>query len=127
MWRRDTFDPDTIGRELGWAPRRRGLALGGARDRPLSRGLGARGDVVVEGRFARDEAFGATLAALRAPAPVFASRDETGTLGGAALLATWPRAAVPPPLIRLRPDESFVARLREHRARWRERVGGAPG
>jgi len=56
--------------------------------------LGASGDVILEGPMARNETLAATLAALRAPAPVFASADPTGTTRGAALLARWdaPRA-----------------------------------
>jgi L-fuculokinase len=63
--------------------------------------LGARGDVIVEGPFARDEAFCAELASLRAPQPVFRSDDATGTLGGARLLASWPEAGIPPRLTRV--------------------------
>jgi L-fuculokinase len=57
--------------------------------------LGAAGDVIVEGPFARDRAYCEALAALRKPQPVFASADATGTIAGALRLLTWPDA---PPL-----------------------------
>jgi L-fuculokinase len=60
--------------------------------------LGARGDVIVEGPFARADAYGESLAALLAPQPVFRSDDATGTLAGALRLATWPVAKTSPRL-----------------------------
>ncbi len=52
--------------------------------------IGARGDVIVEGPFARNEAFARVLALLRPAQRVLRSRDETGTLGGA--FALWRHA-----------------------------------
>jgi len=49
--------------------------------------LAARGDVIVEGRFASNAAFISALAALRAPQPVFRSRGETGSIHGALMLS----------------------------------------
>lgn len=86
--------------------------------------VGARGDVIVEGRFARDDAYVATLSALRAPDALRVSADETGTLAGAALLARWPDAALAAGPTVVAPDASAVPRLREHREEWRARCGG---
>jgi sugar (pentulose or hexulose) kinase len=52
--------------------------------------LGARGDIVVEGRFARNEAYCATLAGLRPQQRVGVAGDETGTVVGAAILTGLP-------------------------------------
>jgi len=49
--------------------------------------IGARGDLIVEGRFSKNDAFCRELSALRPAQPVVRSADETGTLGGA--LALW--------------------------------------
>ncbi|MEX2208626.1 MAG: FGGY family carbohydrate kinase [Myxococcota bacterium] len=54
--------------------------------------LGATGDVIVEGPFARDRAYCEALAGLRKPQPVFASADATGTIAGALRLVSWPDA-----------------------------------
>jgi L-fuculokinase len=53
--------------------------------------LEATGDIIVEGRFASNEAFTSALAALRAPQPVFRSLGETGSLHGAVLLSLFAR------------------------------------
>jgi sugar (pentulose or hexulose) kinase len=58
--------------------------------------LGAQGPVIVEGPFAANRAYCAALAGLRAPRPVLASPDASGTAAGAALLAAWPAQAPPP-------------------------------
>ena len=57
--------------------------------------LGARGDVIVEGRFAANEAFTSILAALRAPECVLRSSDQIGTLRGAAALSILARGLKP--------------------------------
>lgn len=80
--------------------------------------VGASGDAVVEGRFARNPAYTTVLAALRAPGAVLRSDDETGTLRGAAILARWPIQPEPPPLTRCTP--SAAAPLSDYRARWRQ-------
>jgi sugar (pentulose or hexulose) kinase len=79
--------------------------------------LRAEGDVVVEGRLARDAALLGTLAALRGAQECFASHDPTGAVRGAARLARWgqPRPAVE--LERIAP--ASIAGLERHRARWR--------
>ena len=51
--------------------------------------IGATGPVIVEGRFARDEAFVSALAALRSPSYVYAVKSADGVALGAARLA-WP-------------------------------------
>ncbi len=53
--------------------------------------LGAEGELIVEGPFARDAAYCAALAALRAPQVVTRSADATGTLAGARILVEWSR------------------------------------
>lgn len=55
--------------------------------------LGATGDVIVEGPFARDRAYCEALAALRKPQPVFASADAIGSIAGALRLLAWPDAS----------------------------------
>jgi sugar (pentulose or hexulose) kinase len=62
--------------------------------------LGALGDVIVEGPFARDGAYCSALAALRMPQPVWSSDDSTGTVAGACLLASWPTRVREPKLTR---------------------------
>lgn len=56
---------------------------------------GARGPVVVEGRFARNRLFLAALAQ-RVPRPVLAEPDATGTVDGATLLAFGPNTRLAP-------------------------------
>ncbi|MFQ5700002.1 MAG: sugar kinase, partial [Myxococcota bacterium] len=84
--------------------------------------VGARGQVIVEGRFARDEAYCAVLAALRRSQEVLVSADETGTLAGAALLARWPELGPAPELRPVRLEPRISQALHAHRARWRTRV-----
>jgi L-fuculokinase len=80
--------------------------------------LGARGDVILEGRLASNEAFVSALAALREPQPVFRSPDETGTLRGAAVLSLLARGKRPPPA-RLDPCPIRPAeKLKATRLRW---------
>jgi hypothetical protein len=59
--------------------------------------LDARGDFILEDRLASDDSFAAAVAALREPQPVFRSRDETGTLRGAASLSLLSRGRSPKP------------------------------
>jgi sugar (pentulose or hexulose) kinase len=84
--------------------------------------VGARGDVIVEGPFARNVALLFALAALRPSQRVLASPDETGTLGGAAQLVARSRGA----RIAVDAGEPAVAcdlgarrLLAAHRERWR--------
>lgn len=85
--------------------------------------LGARGDIVVEGRFAANEAYVAALAGLRPDRSVSVSRDETGTVAGAVALCDLAAGRLPssPPLVAVSPWDP--ASLDRYRARWRERVG----
>jgi len=83
------------------------LELARETDRCLDR-LDASGDVIVEGPFARNAAYCAALAALRAPQPVFESGDAVGTLAGALLLASWPARGMSPRLTRSRPCEKIA-------------------
>jgi len=79
--------------------------------------LGARGEIVVEGRMARNPALLGTLAALRAPQRCAASHDPTGAVRGGALLAHWDEAA---PDVELHPIHAAeLEGLHDHRARWR--------
>ena len=79
--------------ERSMAPEQAELELARETDRCLDR-LGATGDVIVEGPFARNAGYCAALAALRAPQPVAASADAIGTVAGAQLLVTWPEPAL---------------------------------
>jgi L-fuculokinase len=49
--------------------------------------LEAKGDIIIEGRLADNEAFTSALASLRGPQPVFRSRSKSGTLDGALVLS----------------------------------------
>lgn len=80
--------------------------------------LGARGDVIVEGRFATNLAYCSALAGLRAPQPVVASVDATGTIAGAALLAGWPGSTSPARATKC--DSIQHAGLGDYRRLWRE-------
>lgn len=59
--------------------------------------LKGRGDIILEGRLASNEAFALALAALREPQPVFRSSDETGTLRGAVALSLLAQGKTPEP------------------------------
>ena len=80
--------------------------------------LEARGDIILEGRLASNDAFVAALAALREPQPVFRSPDETGTLRGAVSLSLLARGKRPEPAILARCPIASIARLRSARLRW---------
>jgi sugar (pentulose or hexulose) kinase len=82
--------------------------------------LGARGDVVLEGRMARNPALARCLAALRAPQACLASDDPTGTVRGAALLARWGTPPPAPATARIEPLEPEL--LGPCRERWRAQV-----
>jgi L-fuculokinase len=92
--------------------------------------LEARGDVILEGRLASNEAFASALTALRDPQPVFRSPDETGTLRGAAALSMQARGKHPQPA-RLDPcpigriEKLSAARLRWQRFLPRRHVGSS--
>jgi L-fuculokinase len=79
--------------------------------------LGAAGDVVLEGRLARDRALAGALAALRSPQRCLVSQDPTGAVRGAAQLARWGAAAFPVELEPVAPSE--LEGLQTYRARWR--------
>jgi L-fuculokinase len=78
----------------------------------------ARGDVILEGRLASNEAFASALAALREPQPVFRSPDETGTLRGAAALSLLSRGRRPEPAKLDRCSVGPIAKLKSTRFRW---------
>jgi L-fuculokinase len=81
--------------------------------------LEVHGDIVLEGQFASNDAFVSALAAVRSPQPVLRSLDETGTLGGAAMLSRRARGASPeaPRLYLCRAEPN--ARLNAARRQWR--------
>ena len=95
------------------------LQLALVTDRSLDR-LGARGDVIVEGPFARNTAYCAALAGLRAPQAVRASGDAIGTVSGARLLASWP--GVPPASALELCDGGLAPKLDAYRRRWRATI-----
>jgi sugar (pentulose or hexulose) kinase len=77
---------------------------------------GCRGDVILEGPFARNAALLGALAALLPDRAVLASPDATGTSMGAGMVA-----GVRPPQAELpRAAPAAIAGLVEHRNRWRE-------
>jgi len=79
--------------------------------------LGAQGDVIVEGPFATNVAYCNALAGLRAPQPVLASLDVSGTTAGAALLAAWPDSRARPRTTAC--DSISTAALDVYRRSWR--------
>ena len=81
--------------------------------------LDGRGDVILEGPFAANDAYASALAALRAPQAVFRSRDETGTLRGAVSLSMLARGRNPEPARLDRCPIGPVAKLESTRLRWR--------
>ncbi len=86
--------------------------------------LGARGEILVEGKFAANRAYVATLAGLRPGQTVSVSSDQTGTLSGAVLLARLPEAASGdlPRSRRVEPIDPEL--LAGYRRDWRARVDG---
>jgi sugar (pentulose or hexulose) kinase len=82
--------------------------------------LAARGEIVVDGRFARNRLYCRALAALREDQPLSRSLDETGTLAGAARLARMPNLGGSPVTERLTP--LLQGEICAHRARWRARL-----
>ncbi len=81
--------------------------------------LDAHGDIILEGKFAANDAFASALAALRAPQPVFRSADETGTLRGAVALSLLARGKNPKPARLYLCPIGPIAELRSTRLRWR--------
>ena len=80
--------------------------------------LEARGDIILEGRLASNDAFAAALAALREPQSVFRSPDETGTLRGALSLSLLALGKSPGPAKLDRCPIGPVEKLRSARLRW---------
>jgi sugar (pentulose or hexulose) kinase len=79
------------------------------------------GDLIIEGSFAANPAYGALLAAFRPSQQVYAGSDAAGTARGAALLAQWPpRDFQPPPLIAAPP--CTVEGLEAYRSAWSRAV-----
>jgi L-fuculokinase len=81
--------------------------------------LEARGDIILEGRLASNEAFASALAALREPQQIFRSPDETGTLRGAVSLSLIARGKNPQSAALVPCAAGPVAKLRSTRDRWR--------
>jgi sugar (pentulose or hexulose) kinase len=88
--------------------------------------VGARGDILVEGPFARNPGILGALAALRPQQRVVASSDATGTFAGAARLAAWSRGeagASAPAGVRIEAPRAARTLLAGHREHWRGRLG----
>ena len=89
--------------------------------------VGASGEVIVEGPFARNAGILAAVAGLRPHQRVLASSDATGTLAGAARLAAWSRgqttAGALAPAVLVPAASASQALLAAHRARWRAAIG----
>ena len=84
--------------------------------------IGARGEIIIEGRFARNAGYATALAALRGSQTVLLSGDETGTVRGAALLARWPERPPATPLGRPPAVVGFGS-IDAIRTRWRAYAG----
>jgi sugar (pentulose or hexulose) kinase len=84
--------------------------------------LEARGNIMLEGRLASNDAFASALAALREPQPVFRSADETGTLRGAASLSLIARGKSPEAPALDRCAAGPIAKLRSARLRWQSLI-----
>jgi hypothetical protein len=85
-------------------------------DLMLTRMGASSGDLIVEGTFAKNLAFGQTLGALRPAQRVFAAEDTAGTARGAAMIAQWPPAypiAAPTPV-----PSAAIAGLDAYRDAW---------
>ncbi len=80
--------------------------------------LEGRGDIILEGRLASNEAFASALAALREPQPVFRSADETGTLRGAVALSLIACGKNPQPAKLDLCPVGPVAKMKSARLRW---------
>jgi sugar (pentulose or hexulose) kinase len=85
--------------------------------------VGAEGPIVIEGRFAEDPVFGATLAALRPNDAVYVCPDGgDGVARGAARLV-WPALQPPAPLRRIQPAPIDLAAYAQA---WREAAVSKP-
>lgn len=85
--------------------------------------LGAEtGDLIVEGGFVANPAFGPLLAALRPRQRVLAGSDAAGAARGAAMLATWPRESgvAAPDWVAIAPAE--IPALEFYRRTWTRAV-----
>ncbi|MGA9724422.1 MAG: hypothetical protein WBQ86_18320, partial [Candidatus Binatus sp.] len=80
--------------------------------------LDGRGDIILEGRLASNDAFASALAALREPEPVFRSSDETGSLRGAVALSLLARGKNPEPARLDLCPIGPVAKMKSARLRW---------
>jgi sugar (pentulose or hexulose) kinase len=79
------------------------------------------GDLIVEGSFATNLAYGALLAALRPSQQVYAGADAAGTARGAALLAQWPPRHFHPPSLNAVPPAT-ASGLSAYRSDWTRAV-----
>ncbi len=79
--------------------------------------LEASGDIIVEGSFVRTPAYVQCLAALRDNQPVYVSRDTTGTVSGAALMARIGSSS-PPQLKQISKDRAQL-HMPDYRDKWR--------
>jgi L-fuculokinase len=80
--------------------------------------LEGRGDVILEGRLASNDAFASALAALREPQPVFRSSDQTGTLRGAVALSLLARGKNPEPAKLDLCPVGPIGKIKSARLRW---------
>jgi sugar (pentulose or hexulose) kinase len=82
--------------------------------------LDAKGPLIVDGNFARNEVYLAALAAFRPDQPVEASMETAGTAKGAASLALWPEGVPAEATGRVPPKnaEAYAG----YRERWRRMV-----
>lgn len=82
--------------------------------------LHVKSDVIIVGSYLQNPLLCALIAQLRGAQPVYVTRDETGTVRGAAQLTTW-SAPVSVSLQRCAP--SAVTGLEDHRSFWHQQIG----
>jgi L-fuculokinase len=82
--------------------------------------LEARGDIILEGRLASNDAFAWALSGLREPQSVFRSADETGTHRGALTLSLLSRGKIPQPTRLDLCPVGPVDKLKATRTRWQD-------
>lgn len=85
--------------------------------------LQPRGDIIIEGSFARNAAFCGLLAALQQGRTIRVSGDATGTVEGAALLTRWPPRGVAVDTLPV--DTWSLPGLLVYREAWREALPSA--
>lgn len=77
--------------------------------------------IIVEGAFSNNANYLSVLAALRPNSEIYASRDVTGTSGGAAILSN-KVLTLKNRLLRISPNDELCKQMQAYRIRWQERL-----